>query len=257
MLSLVALALVCAGPCVQPVADSASASSAAAEARVGLADLRAGRRPEVAGPRVQLAVRSLVVSPGLRAGALARLASQDRAIISRLVEAGEGLRSLTPPKSSLPRWRIARAPAPGVLRVALTTAGRPEGIDWRVLAGVMLVETRMGRIRGASDAGALGPFQFLPATWRAYGRGDIESYADSARAAARYLRASGAAANLDGALFAYNHDTRYVRAVRTYAELMQAHPWLYRGLYEWRVLYRMRSGTVALAEGFDGRSLVV
>lgn len=243
----------CVAACVQPVATSRSPTAIAASARSALADLRGSRRADLAGPRLQLAVRDLVVQPRLVSPTLGRLDGQDRAIVRRLVVAGGGLRALTPPKEALPRWRVIRPPDPATLRRDLTAAGEPEGIDWRVLASVMLVETRMGRIRGASDAGALGPFQFLPSTWRAYGRGDIDSYRDSARAASRYLRASGAPADLDRALFAYNHDRRYVVAVRTYAALLTEHAWLYSGLHSWRVLYRMRSGTVAIEEGFDNR----
>ena len=44
-------------------------------------------------------------------------------------------------------------------------------MDWEVLAAIMLVETRMGRIHSRSSAGAQGPMQFLPATWEAYGLG--------------------------------------------------------------------------------------
>ena len=75
----------------------------------------------------------------------------------------------------------------------------------------------MGRIRGDSSAGAQGPMQFIPSTWAAYGEGDVNSYRDSILAAGRYLRAAGAPGNMPKAVFAYNHDTRYVAAVTGYA----------------------------------------
>ena len=36
---------------------------------------------------------------------------------------------------------------------------------------INLVETRFNRLRNNSSAGAQGPMQFMPATWRAYGLG--------------------------------------------------------------------------------------
>ena len=61
-----------------------------------------------------------------------------------------------------------------------------------MLAGIHLVETRMGRLRGTSPAGAKGPMQFIPETWARFGQGDIESNRDAIRAAARHLVAHGA-----------------------------------------------------------------
>ena len=73
----------------------------------------------------------------------------------------------------------------------------------------------MGRIRGTSTAGAKGPMQFLPSTWEAYGEGDIEDPDDAIMAAARYLANYGAPADMDRALFAYNHSDHYVRPSRS------------------------------------------
>ena len=44
-------------------------------------------------------------------------------------------------------------------------AAQATGVGWQYLAAVHLVETRMGRIRGTSAAGAEGPMQFLPSTF--------------------------------------------------------------------------------------------
>jgi membrane-bound lytic murein transglycosylase B len=59
----------------------------------------------------------------------------------------------------------------------------------------------------------MGPMQFMPGTWRRYGRGNVYDPADAIPAAARYLRASGAPRHWREALFAYNHSNAYVKTV--------------------------------------------
>ena len=122
------------------------------------------------------------------------------------------------------------------------------GIDWAILAAIGKVECDHGRSRLAgcsppgtvNGAGATGPMQFLGSTWRrgtlpmavpAVGRptsttadgyasdGDGDGFADAwnpadaIAGAARLLRANGAPANYDQAIFAYNHAAWYVRKV--------------------------------------------
>jgi membrane-bound lytic murein transglycosylase B len=50
-------------------------------------------------------------------------------------------------------------------------AQRRFGVGWHVLAAVNMVETQFNRLRNDSTAGAQGPMQFIPSTWRAYGMG--------------------------------------------------------------------------------------
>jgi membrane-bound lytic murein transglycosylase B len=150
----------------------------------------------------------------------------------------------------LPSWRIVE-PAPADELLAHYRAAEAEfGVPWNYLAAIHLVETAMGRIRGTSSAGAQGPMQFIPTTWAAYGQGDINDTGDSIRAAARYLRASGAPRDMDTAVFRYNPSQRYVRAVTAYAGIMAARPEAYRAYYHWQVYYLTRTGDVHLPVGY-------
>ena len=124
-------------------------------------------------------------------------------------------------------------------------------MEWEVLAAINLVETGLGRIHADSVAGAQGPMQFMPATWARWGNGDVQDPHHAIYGAARYLAASGAAeGRLTDALWAYNHDDRYVRAVNLYAGLLRRTPLLFRGLYHWQVYYRSAAGDLLLPEGY-------
>jgi membrane-bound lytic murein transglycosylase B len=107
-------------------------------------------------------------------------------------------------------------------------------LDWTYLASINFIESDFGRVTGPSSAGALGPMQFMPATWAAYGDGgDVNSPKDAIDAAARYLFLHGALRSIDSAIFAYNHDNDYVQAVKDYADAIRQDPtWLDR-LYYW------------------------
>jgi hypothetical protein len=75
--------------------------------------------------------------------------------------------------------------------------------------------------------------QFLPSTWAEYGSGSIMSEHDSIWAAARLLTADGAPDDYASAVFDYDNDQDYVRAVLGLAQAMDADPlWLDR-LYYW------------------------
>lgn len=168
------------------------------------------------------------------------------------VTAAQKLRQLSPPRRPTPPedWRIVPAAPADELLGYYRAAEAEFGVPWPYLAAVHLVETRMGRIRGASSAGALGPMQFLPSTWAAYGEGDINSNKDSIRAAARYLKRNGAPGDMRNALWNYNHSYLYVDAVTAYAEQMRANERAYYGYYHWRVYYRTTNGDVLLEEGY-------
>jgi hypothetical protein len=139
-------------------------------------------------------------------------------------------------------------------------------LDWSVLAGIGLIESRHARAGGSTNPAwpgianppivgpqlvggpyqaipdtddgrldgdrlwdrAVGPMQFLPATWRKYGvdaDGDRvtnpQDIRDASAASAAYLCAAGGdlsvPQSLASAVFAYNHDVPYVRDVLTAA----------------------------------------
>ena len=108
------------------------------------------------------------------------------------------------------------------------------GIRKRILAAINHVETRFNRLRNTSTAGAKGPMQFMPATWRAYGLGgDIRDPGDAILGAANYLRASGAPRNYRRALYAYNHSRLYVEAVARYSRFIARDPHSFYVLHSW------------------------
>lgn len=147
-------------------------------------------------------------------------------------------------------WLIV-APAPADELLGYYKEGQAKtGVPWQVLASIHLVETRYGRIRGVSSAGAQGPMQFLPSTWAAYGQGDINSNRDAILSAANYLKANGAPERLDDAIFRYNHSRNYVAAIRAYANRMTDAEAAFRGYHQWQVLYRTVGGTLMLPTGW-------
>jgi hypothetical protein len=113
-------------------------------------------------------------------------------------------------------------------RAAATTC---HGMDWTLLAAVGQVESGHGRNAGVSSAGAVGPMQFMPATFASYavdgdhdGRLDPYSPADSVFTAARYLCSGGAGtpSGVRAALFRYNRAQWYVDLVLSVQSQLRA-----------------------------------
>ncbi len=125
--------------------------------------------------------------------------------------------SLRPAQQRLPLDPSAGSAHPtNYLQLFRASAARYcPGLSWTVLAAIGQIESGDGRNMGPSSAGALGPMQFLPSTWRewgitAFGQSgppDIMNPFDAVPAAARLLCAAGAGSprGLYGAVFAYNH----------------------------------------------------
>ena len=110
------------------------------------------------------------------------------------------------------------------------------GLSWTVLAAIGEIESGDGANDGPSTAGALGPMQFMPATWQAWGTDafgqtgppDVMNPLDAVPSAARLLCTDGATRggmSLAAAIFDYNHAGWYVSEVLALAsEYAQEYP---------------------------------
>jgi membrane-bound lytic murein transglycosylase B len=108
------------------------------------------------------------------------------------------------------------------------------GVRWQLLAAINLVESAFGKVRNTSTAGAQGPMQFLPTTWKRYGlRGNVRDPHDAILGAANYLAANGAAHDERDALYHYNHSELYVDAVLHYAHRITHVPTAFAEYYAW------------------------
>jgi membrane-bound lytic murein transglycosylase B len=179
--------------------------------------------------------------PRLAGRVLARLRGRVRSEARDVLTAHRAIARLNHPRPGQrrPRLRI-RAPEPvAVTRRHYRAARRRFGVGLPLLAAVHFVETRFGRLRNDSVAGAQGPMQFIPATWEAYGLGgDIHDPRDAILGAANYLRANGAPRQEARALFRYNPSSLYVRAVSRYARIMRRDPAAFYAFYAWPVKRR-------------------
>ena len=214
---------------------------------------RASSRRQLAraGLLEQLATGVLARHPVMRRRTFAELTPSAKAMMRTALAAAAALQSIVTPRRSVPKgWRIVRPPSARQLLTYDRDAQRATHVPWQILAAIGLVETRMGRLRGPSSAGARGPMQFLPATWALYGRGDIDSAHDAIMAAARLLAANGAPRDISRALYHYNPSAAYVRAVEIYARRMQRDARAFDAFYNWQVLFRRVGGLVLLPVGY-------
>jgi soluble lytic murein transglycosylase-like protein len=191
----------------------------------------------------QRMLRLMATRRALGDATLARLPADVRGEARDTTIARRQLAAIPRSPGRLPRVRIAEAAPAAELRGHYDAAQRRFGVHWSILASINFVESAFGRVRSASEAGARGPMQFLPSTWRQYGMGgDIDDPRDAILAAANYLRRAGAPSDIERALFAYNHSTSYVRAIRRFAARMRADERAFPTYYAWQVFVRTPAG---------------
>lgn len=196
--------------------------------------------------RVNAALHVHVTARGARTEQLIELQLSDHPTLSRAVIkllprqlardvtddvlAHRELTTLKPSKPG-PPIKLGPALAAAKLRAYYGEGQRRSGIAWQVLAAVNFVESDFGRLREPSADGALGPMQFLPVTWAAYGRGNVHDPHAAILAAARFLNAAGGTRDERGALYHYNPSLRYVDAVERYAGRIRRDPVAYLVYY--------------------------
>ncbi len=194
----------------QQAAEAADAAGSQAVVTVALVGERAARLDSLLaaaqGRLDALSARSRALS---QAQAAARaLAAARAAVAAQQLLVRQSVTAVAPPADFFSLYHAA----------ALTCPGMP----WQLLAAVGQIESGHGRDNGPSSAGAIGPMQFMPATFAAYavdgdrdGLADPWAPADSVYTAARYLCSNGAGspAGLQRALLAYNHAQWYVDLV--------------------------------------------
>jgi hypothetical protein len=147
----------------------------------------------------------------------------------------------SPPLRAAPR--VGKPPPAARLRAWYRQAQARFGLRWQLLAAINFVESAFGKVRNTSTAGAQGPMQFEPATWRAYGLGgNVHDPHDAILGAANFLAANHAATDERGALYRYDHSSLYVDAVTRYANRMTRDPRAFLRYYSWSVYIRTRAG---------------
>jgi membrane-bound lytic murein transglycosylase B len=167
--------------------------------------------------------RVLPLLPGALAAEMRRLTTAQRDLLR--LSRGAKHRKL----------KVGAPPAVSDLASFYREAQGRYGVGWNYLAAIHLVETKFGRVKSDSVAGAKGPMQFIPSTWRIYGNGgDIHDPHDAILAAANLLHANGAPPRYARALRAYNNSGLYVDAVTRYAREIAANPYGVYYLYCWQ-----------------------
>ncbi|WP_433500479.1 lytic transglycosylase domain-containing protein [Sphaerimonospora sp. CA-214678] len=202
------------------------------------------------GPRLRLAASAALGLPGID-GVIGkelgrRLGLAEGVVVLIRGDAGlidrSGVRRLLGGTSKVVAVRSAESAESAEAPAGRGPVGRPEsylelyqrsaglcpGLSWTVLAAIGQIESGHGRNNGPSSAGALGPMQFMPATWKAYGvdgdgdgETDVWSAYDAVPSAASYLCANGAGRGgekLRKAVWFYNHSWSYVDRVLSLAD---------------------------------------
>jgi membrane-bound lytic murein transglycosylase B len=187
----------------------------------------------------QRLIRLAAAKPAV-AEAVMRLAPNERDDLTARLDLRK-LSAKSPPLRA--RIRIGR-PAPAAKLLAWYREAQARfGIHWQLLAAINFVESAFDKVRNTSTAGAQGPMQFEPATWRHYGLGgNVHDPHDAILGAANYLRASGGVHDARRALFAYNRSSLYVDAVIHLAHRIRADRDAFLEYYAWAVYVKTPTG---------------
>ena len=179
----------------------------------------------------QLVLRALGKAPKT-AAAVVRLRPSERDDVQARLDL-QRLHNATPPLGH--KIRLGPAAPQEQLLAWYREAQRRYGVRWQVLAAINLVESDFNRVRNTSVAGAQGPMQFEPATWRAYGLGgNVHDPHDAILGAAHYLAANHGATDERTALFHYNPSTLDVDAVEHYAHRLATVATAFAEYYAWK-----------------------
>lgn len=205
------------------------------------------------GRRQQFLYRLLSVHPEWVDELPALVDPKIRSAVEKNIAARTSLSSLVNSENladTLPAWEVAEPLPPETLIEYYKAAEAETNIHWEFLAAINLVETRMGRIRGLSTAGAVGPMQFLPTTWAECCQGDPTVPEDAILGAGKYLVRRGGPDNMPRALFGYNNSDYYVEAVSAYASVMMEDERAYWGYHGWEVYYLSSEGLIEIPIGY-------
>lgn len=196
----------------QPATPGGRAGHTPAQTKTTTSTAPAKGAPQPGAPAAPSGPNNVALPPQLVAGQAGALA----ALLGGTNASAQALDFYRIPLFLLPIYRAAAA---------------QYDVPWPILAAINEIETNYGADLSVSSAGAEGWMQFEPGTWLQYGvdalnAGYADPYnpVDAIFAAARYLNVAGAAANLRGAIFAYNHSEAYVESVLLRAKLIAAYP---------------------------------
>ena len=189
---------------------------------------------------------ALTARPLLARAVLERLPARYARPLRSEVLAKRELGRLSRPRP-LRAFRTGPAEPANALRGYYLEAQERFRVGWQVLAAVNYIESAFNKLRNASTAGAQGPMQFIPSTWRAYGLGgNVHDPHDAILGAANYLHANGAPRSYRRALYRYNPSWLYVDAVLRYAHWIRADQRAFYRLYSRQVFVRTPHGLVRL-----------
>jgi soluble lytic murein transglycosylase-like protein len=184
----------------------------------------------------------LAARPQLARATLRLVPAATARLVRTNLAAKRALLRLTP-ATRRKRFRTGPALPPATLVRYYREGEHRFGVRWNVLAAVNFVESAFNKLRNNSAAGAQGPMQFMPATWRAYGLGgNVHDPHDAILGAANYLHANGAPRDNRRALFRYNPSPLYVDAVLRYARRIRNDRHAFYEYYARQVFVRTPTG---------------